>query len=119
LAALPVCLVVAAVGALTVLTGRLGIELAGVVLLGASSFGVPSLATALLRQAVEDDRRYTSRLSLLTAAVGIGQVLGPLLAGQVSDSGGLVAGTALAGVVLLLAALPAAAYGRSAARRAA
>ena len=117
LAALPVCLVAAAAGALTVGTGTLGLELAGVVLVGASSFGVPSLATALLRRAIADDRRYTSRLSLLTATVGVGQVLGPLLAGQVSDSGGLVAGTALAGVVLLLAALPAAAYGRSAARR--
>ena len=98
------------------LTGSLVLELAGAVLMGACSFGVPSVATALLRQTIRDDRRYTSSLSLLSATVGVGQVLGPVVGGHVSDTSGLLAGISLAGLVMLASGLPAVAYGRGAAR---
>lgn len=106
-----------ALGGLAVLTRSLPIELAGAVIIGSASFGVPSIVTALVRRAIADERSYTATFSLLTAAVGVGQVAGPVAAGLVIDAGGLIAGTALSGVVLLVGAMLAAGYGLGAERR--
>ncbi len=105
---LAAALALSAAGALGV-TG-IATEGIGVLLMGSASFGVPTMFTALLRRAVPA-ARYTASLSLLTAALALGQMIGPLIGGAVADSHGLKLATAAAAIALALAALLAAGYG--------
>lgn len=105
---LAAALALSAVGALGV-TG-IAADGIGALLIGSASIGVPTMFTALLQRAVPA-ARYTASLSLITAALALGQMLGPLVGGAVADAHGLKVATASAAVSLALAALLAAVYG--------
>ena len=105
---LAAALAISAVGALGV-TG-VAADGIGALLIGSASIGVPTMFTALLQRAVPA-ARYTTSLSFLTAALALGQMIGPLVGGAVADAHGLKVATASAAVSLALSALLAAVYG--------
>lgn len=104
---LAIALSLGAVGALAV--QGLAVEALGAILVG-TTIGGPALVTILLRQAVPA-AYYTASLSLMTTAVGLGQVVGPIIGGAVVDAHGLALGTATTAIALTVAALLAASYG--------
>jgi predicted MFS family arabinose efflux permease len=98
---LALALLLGAVGAGTVALGSVGGEALGAALMGASFIGTPALFTGMLRRVVTPDL-YTDSLSLLTAAVALGQAVAPVVGGVLVDAAGLQVGTALAALPLAL-----------------
>lgn len=77
--ALLACTALQALGvALPVLTGAPWAALSGALLLGGTFMGIAGLAQWLVR--VPDPRHTVRRIGLMTAAYGVGQIAGPLLA---------------------------------------
>ena len=107
---LAMALALAAVGAVTALSGQLALESVGAFLIGMGSFGAPTIVTALLKRAVPGEG-YATSLSLMTAIFSAGQLIGPIVAGMVVDAEGLALGTASAALLFSCATLLAAGYG--------
>ena len=103
-------LALCAAGTASVLSGNRGVEVIGAFVVGATTFGAPTVVTASLKRAVPG-ARYAVSLSLITAMLALGQAVGPVIAGRISDAAGLATGTASAAVFLAVAALCAAGYG--------
>lgn len=99
-----------ALGAGTVAPGNIVFEGGGALLMGASFIGTPALFTGMLRRTVAPDL-YTDSLSLLTAAVALGQAVAPVVGGVLVDATGLQTGTALAALPLALGGILAAGFG--------
>lgn len=82
-----------------------------VVLFGISLFAAPTLVTSAIGDYFES-REVASKLSIVTLAVGAGQVLGPIAAGAIAGSHGLftvsyrVAGVASAAAIVAAFMLP-------------
>ncbi len=95
------------VEALGVLASVLWLQAAGVVLaalcLGGTFMGLTALGLVAAREAGGGDPR--GRIALMTAAFGLGQIIGPVVAGVVYDAtGSLVAPSVAAAVGLVVAA---------------
>lgn len=89
------------VEALGVLASVLWLTTAGVVLaalcLGGTFMGLTALGLVAAREAGEGDPR--GRIALMTAAFGLGQIIGPLVAGVVYDATGSLVGPSIAAAV--------------------
>lgn len=108
-----VVLILNAIGAsLPLLAGTLSAALVSAALFGATVMAVPSAATAFVRRS-QPAAAWTTTLGRLTVVFGLGQCLGPLLSGALSDSSsaGIRAGLTVSAGVLLVAALAAAFQG--------
>jgi predicted MFS family arabinose efflux permease len=103
-------LVLNAIGAaLPLLAGTLAMALLSAVLFGATVMAVPSAATAFVRKS-QPEAAWTAALGRLTVIFGLGQCLGPLLSGALSDtsSAGIRTGLSVSAGILLAGALAAA-----------
>lgn len=104
------------VEALGVLASVLWLTTAGVVLaalcLGGTFMGLTALGLVAAREAGDGDPR--GRIALMTAAFGLGQIIGPVVAGVVYDATGSLVGPSIAAAAGLAIA---AALALSAARR--
>ncbi len=90
---------------LPVLLPTHGAVFASAVLFGGSFLIVPTSVTAFARKAVAPPA-WTAAIAMLTTGFAVGQCVGPLLSGEVSDrSYGLAGGLLLSGVVLAAASL--------------
>lgn len=92
-------LFVGMLGALSVLTTTLSLEVVGAILTGLSFLGPPLVVTVLLKKVVPA-QDYTSSFSFLTAVFALGQISGPLVGGTVVDASGLVAGIGITALVM-------------------
>lgn len=108
--ALFVSFVLAAPGALLSAFDTAAAALAGALLVGLGAGATPTIVTASARDrcSAED---YARAFSFATAALGVGQLLGPVVAGQAADVFGPVAAPALAGVAYATGAVLALADG--------
>lgn len=98
-------LIVNAVGAaLPLAGGALGVVLASAALFGATVMAVPSAATAFVRKSLPE-RAWTSALGRLTVVFGVGQCLGPLVSGALSDAIGIRAGLIASAAILVAGAV--------------
>lgn len=101
--------IVGAGAVLPLLADSLPLAFASAVVFGGAFLAVPSAATAFARQA-HPPHHWTIGISALTVAFAVGQCLGPVLAGSLSDGpGGVRAGLVLSAAILALGALIAAA----------
>ncbi len=97
-----------AVGSLVAAGGTPELALAGASLVGLGLAATPALVSAFARDRSETDH-YPRAFSIATACLGIGQLIGPALAGGLADSFGTIAVPLLAasvygmGVLLALA----------------
>ena len=86
------------VEALGVLASVLWLTTAGVVLaalcLGGTFMGLTALGLVAAREAGDGDPR--GRIALMTAAFGLGQIIGPVVAGVVYDASGSLVGPSVA-----------------------
>ncbi len=103
-------LLLGAAGAGTVAFANIAIEAVGAAMMGAAFIGTPALFTGMLRRTVAPEV-YTASLSMLTAAVALGQAVAPVVGGVLVDAAGLGPGTALAALPLALGAILAAIFG--------
>ncbi len=89
------------VEALGVLASVLWLTTAGVVLaalcLGGTFMGLTALGLVAAREAGEGDPR--GRIALMTAAFGLGQIIGPVVAGVVYDATGSLVGPSVAAAI--------------------
>jgi predicted MFS family arabinose efflux permease len=101
-------LVINAIGAaLPLLGASIAACLLSAVLFGASLMAVPSAMTDFVRR-ILPERAWTRALGQLTVVFGLGQCLGPVLSGALSDSAlGIHAGLLVSVALLLLAAMAA------------
>ncbi|MBA3822997.1 MAG: YbfB/YjiJ family MFS transporter [Ktedonobacterales bacterium] len=99
-----------ALGAATVALGTIVGAALGAAMMGAAFIGTPALFTGMLRRTVAPNL-YTDSLSLLTAAVALGQAVAPVVGGVLIDKVGLQTGTALAALPLALGGVLAAGFG--------
>ena len=94
------------VEALGVLASVLWLQAAGVVLaalcLGGTFMGLTALGLVAAREAGTGDPR--GRIALMTAAFGLGQIIGPVVAGVVYDATGSLVGPSVAAAVGLVIA---------------
>ena len=87
-----------------ILPTALGV-LASAFIFGASFFMVPTAVTAFGRRNLPE-AQWGASLSLMTVVFSVGQIIGPVAAGAVSDAtGGATAGLAAGAVVLFAAAI--------------
>ena len=112
---LPAFAVACMVEALGVLASVLWLTAAGVVLaalcLGGTFMGLTALGLVAAREAGGGDPR--GRIALMTAAFGLGQIIGPVVAGAVYDATGSLVGPSVAAAVgLVIAAVLALLAGR-------
>jgi predicted MFS family arabinose efflux permease len=98
-------------GAALVAVGTPLAAFAGAVAIGISFIGIPAMVGALLQQR-EPATRYPRAFASMTVALGIGQIIGPLLGGFVADRFGTAAAVAAGAIALALAACSAAWYRR-------
>jgi predicted MFS family arabinose efflux permease len=98
-------LIVNALGAALPLAGMsTATLLASALLFGATVMAMPSAVTAFVRKSLPE-AAWTAALARLTVVFGLGQCLGPLLSGYLSDGAlGLSAGLVLSAGILLVAA---------------
>ena len=103
---LPAFAVACMVEALGVLASVLWLTAAGVVLaalcLGGTFMGLTALGLVAAREAGGGDPR--GRIALMTAAFGLGQIIGPVVAGAVYDATGSLVGPSVAAAVGLVIA---------------
>ncbi|MEV4542200.1 YbfB/YjiJ family MFS transporter [Micromonospora echinaurantiaca] len=78
--------------------------LVSAVVFGSSFMAGPTAATVLARRALPP-AGWTAGIALLTVAFSVGQAIGPLLSGALSDSGGVAVGLWLSVALLAAAAL--------------
>jgi predicted MFS family arabinose efflux permease len=78
--------------------------LVSAVVFGSSFMAGPTAATVLARRALPP-AGWTAGIALLTVAFSVGQAIGPLLSGALSDSGGVAGGLWLSVALLAAAAL--------------
>lgn len=104
-------LVLGVCGSLTVLTNVLAVEAGGAALVGLSAFLAPALMVATLLKRAVPSEDYAVNYSLLTAIFGVGQILGPLVGGEVIEWFSLPAGIATSALLFGVAALAACGYG--------
>lgn len=84
-------------------TGAAGVAMSAA-LFGGSFLSVVSVITDILRRAL-DERAWSAGIALFTVAFSVGQTLGPVVSGAVSDrTGTLSSGFALSAVVLAASA---------------
>jgi predicted MFS family arabinose efflux permease len=104
-----VLLVNAAGAALPLLAASIPTLLLSAILFGATVMAVPSAAAAFVRKSLAESA-WTAVLGRLTVVFGLGQCLGPLLSGALSDASsyGIRAGLLVSAGILLAAALAAA-----------
>jgi MFS family permease len=107
---LPVALACAccACGAALVTLGTPAAALAGAVAIGVSFIGIPAMVGALLQQR-EPSQRYPRAFATITVMLGVGQIIGPLVGGEIADRFG-TADAVLAGASALGVAAAAAAF---------
>ena len=100
-----VLLVVAAGAALPLVSGSAAAALISAVLFGASFLAVVTAATAVARRSLRQ-HHWTPAIGTLTVAFAVGQCIGPVLAGALSDSAsGLRLGLSVSAGTLALGAL--------------
>ena len=100
-----------AAGAALVAAGSPVAALAGAIAIGVSFIGVPAMVGALLQQR-EPATRYPRAFASMTVALGIGQIIGPLVGGTVADRFGTAVAVAAGAVALGTAACAALFYRR-------
>ena len=115
--ALSLSFVLAAPGALLSAVDSGAASLAGALLVGLGAGATPTIVSALARERCSSED-YARVFSFATAALGVGQLIGPLTAGQFADMFGPVAVPLLAAVVYAVGALLAMWDGRIASRNA-
>jgi predicted MFS family arabinose efflux permease len=115
--ALFVSFILAAPGALVSAFDASAAALAGALLVGLGAGATPTIVTASARDRCNADD-YARAFSFATAALGIGQLLGPVVAGQLADVFGTVAVPVLAAAAYGAGALLAMLDGKQAARKA-
>ena len=101
-----VLLVNAAGAALPLLTASLAATLLSAALFGATVMAVPSAAAAFVRKSLPESA-WTAVFGRLTFVFGLGQSIGPLLSGALSDASpvGIRAGLMVSACILLVGAL--------------
>jgi len=114
--ALSLSFVLAAPGALLSAMGSGGASLAGALLVGLGAGATPTIVSALARERCRAED-YARAFSFATAALGVGQLIGPLAGGLSADTFGTVAVPLLAAAVYAVGALLAVVDGRVASRR--
>ena len=96
-----------ACGAALVTLGTPAAALAGAVAIGVSFIGIPAMVGALLQQR-EPAERYPRAFASITVMLGIGQIIGPIVGGEIADRFGtadaVIAGASALGVAALAAA---------------
>ncbi len=115
--ALSMSFILAAPGALISAFDASAAALAGALLVGLGAGATPTIVTASARDRCSADD-YARAFSFATAALGIGQLLGPVVAGQFADVFGTVAAPLLAAAVYGAGAVTAMLDGKQAARKA-
>lgn len=91
--------------AIPLLSGSIGGAFASAVLFGGSFLAVPTAVTAFARR-THNPHHWTIAIAALTVAFAVGQCLGPVLAGVLSDGpGGVRAGLTLSVLILAAGAL--------------
>ncbi len=102
--ALVAALLAGALGALVSWSDAAGAALAGALLVGLGTASTPTIVTTYARErcSAED---YALAFSVATAALGIGQLLGPLAAGALADRFGVAAVALFAVAVYALGAV--------------
>ncbi len=91
--------------AIPLLSGSIGGAFASAVLFGGSFLAVPTAVTAFARRA-HNPHHWTIAIAALTVAFAVGQCLGPVLAGVLSDGpSGVRAGLTLSVLILAAGAL--------------
>lgn len=85
---LGVCLLLGAAGAAALLAPGLGAAAVSALLVGSSSFGIPTQTTALTRR-FSGTHDYVFALTIVTATFAVGQTLGAPFGGWIADRGGL------------------------------
>jgi DHA1 family solute carrier family 18 vesicular amine transporter 1/2 len=114
--ALSLSFVLAAPGAMLSAMGSGGASLAGALLVGLGAGATPTIVSALARERCRAED-YARAFSFATAALGVGQLIGPLAGGLSADMFGTVAVPLLAAAVYAVGALLAVVDGRVASRR--
>ena len=106
--ALPLAMALAAAGCAVASLTTAPAALAGAVLVGLGMAAIPALVTAAARSRSSADD-YARAFSIATAAMGLGQLLGPVLAGALADRLGSAAaplfGAAAYGLGTVLASI--------------
>ncbi|MBD5635588.1 MAG: MFS transporter, partial [Candidatus Eremiobacteraeota bacterium] len=100
-----------ACGAALVVAGTPASAFAGAVAIGVSFIGVPAMVGALLQQR-EPAERYPRAFASITVLLGIGQIIGPVAGGLISDRFGTSTAISFGGAILAFAALCAFFYRR-------
>lgn len=98
--------VIVLVGVLPVLLGKgMGAAIVSAVIFGGSFMAGPTAVTVLARRMLPP-QAWTSGIALLTVAFSVGQAVGPLVAGMLSDSsGGIAKGLWLSVILLAVSAV--------------
>lgn len=102
--ALPVAMALAAAGCTVSAATNAGAAMSGAILVGLGLAATPALVTAAAR-ARSSAADYARAFSIATAAMGLGQFAGPILAGGLADLFGAIAAPLFAAVAYALGAV--------------
>jgi predicted MFS family arabinose efflux permease len=98
-------------GAASVTLGTPAAALVGAVAIGVSFIGIPAMVGALLQQR-EPSERYPRAFASITVLLGVGQIIGPIVGGEIADRFGTAVAVLVGAGALGAAAISAAFYRR-------